>query len=98
VTDLVTFIRARLAEREALAKACSGDEWAASGDVALHAAANDPAYVLRDIAAKRAIVDAYENAVDIQDQPPYTAGLAYAIAEIATVDEDHPDYDESWRP
>jgi hypothetical protein len=88
MTDLATFVRARLNERASTAHACSDDEWSASGiewgdakiwnvtcntveaigtygggmdeDTALHAAANDPAYVLRDIAAKRAIVDAYE--------------------------------------
>jgi hypothetical protein len=91
VTDLVTFIRARLAEREALYRKF------------VQPPADPPggpheSWAMRDVAAKRAIVDAYENAVDMQDQPPYIAGLTYAIAEIATVDENHPDYDESWRP
>lgn len=98
MTDLVTFVRARLADRETLAKAAFWDtgasaEWRAEeaplrskyheswvvldglddGVVGIdnpeaitaksatqHIAANDPAYVLRDIAAKRAIVDELE--------------------------------------
>lgn len=113
--DLITFVRERLDEREATARRAAresnGERWSrlqfrnGLPDVAEHAAANDPAYVLRDIAAKRAIVDAYENALQRNQSPPIDAWLAGAVAAgqfylrcIAAIDAGHPDYNPEWRP
>jgi len=70
-----------------------------------HVVRHDPARVLREIEAKRRIVDAYAEALRIQDGFRETTGemmrrtaiemacLAYAVAYA-----DHPDHREEWKP
>lgn len=85
VSDLVEFLRARLAEDEQTARRALGGEWtclvaprfAAPGErgeievggqvlavptpeTGLHIARHDPARTLREVAAKRAIIDEHE--------------------------------------
>lgn len=116
--QVIAFLRARIAEDEAAAKAASrgpwtvndesypdyvsdadhnqiiaGGRWGGEGSVfdteadALHVVRHDPARVLREVAAKRAILDWYEPG-EHPSMPLYALAEAYA---------DHPDYDEGWR-
>lgn len=86
---------------------------AASSVNAAHIARHDPARVLRDVAAKRAIVDdlrRYEGAIRQEsatarpgDPIPanlYAArdALLAAVQHLASAYDDRPGYDESWRP
>lgn len=127
--DLIEFVRARLDEREALAKQATtvgGKLWhrgpvehdqvlisetghriiIGAGSALPHIAANDPAHVLRDIAAKRAIVDSYAADPNIRSRGGVggvygvgrNQGFAYAVECIAAIDADRPDYNPSWRP
>jgi hypothetical protein len=112
VSDLVAFLNARLDEDEAAARAAAGAPWLpdiGTDAVAEHIARHDPARVLREIAAKRAIVDFYV-------EPPngFLTGIAEAVGDseggsgrtprpltvieavaldLADVWSDHPDYD-----
>jgi hypothetical protein len=62
-----------------------------------HIARHDPARVLAEVAAKRAIVKEFEVA---QSEYPsaYAGGLETAVRFLATVYADHPDYDPAWQP
>ena len=82
--------------------------------VAAHIALNDPARVLREVAAKRALIDAifgYEATIDGEwgdghgpDQiaagmcPDHLPDEIAALLALAAVYSDHPDYDPAWRP
>lgn len=66
-----------------------------------HIATNDPASVLADIAAKRAIITNYRYLAD--GTGPLSDELAgqlkaygWAVAHLASVYSSHPDYDETW--
>jgi hypothetical protein len=133
--DLVAFLRARLDEDEAAAKAAAGvagPDWAwktdvtlddevtdyliapggtlladtrggSDGDLAEHIARHDPARVLREVEAARAIVAAYLKAKGIEpddwaDDPALCEGLHMAIYARAAVYSDHPDYRQEWKP
>lgn len=74
------------------------------GDVTEHIAHWDPARVLAEVAAKRAIVDAYVLR-DQQGQMPggevigyHATGVRTALRHLGAVYADHPDYREEWRP
>jgi hypothetical protein len=131
MSDLVAFLRARLDEDEAVARAavgrgvwdvCTG-EWV-TADVAsrelvfaivadgartqaadlsmawdaderrAHIVRHDPARVLAEAAAKRAILDA----LDLYEYEPEAAGLRLAARCLAAVYAGHPDYREDWKP
>ncbi|MFD8937309.1 DUF6221 family protein [Streptomyces sp. NPDC059578] len=125
--DLIVFLRARLAEDEAVARAAGaglgpawtyncmcvialaeGDQVATGSQDALeaergdHIARHDPARVLREVEAKRALADDYERFVaerrrmmDGWDSYPEISPVLTAFAAIYA---DHPDYREEWRP
>lgn len=128
--DLVTFVRARLDERTALAgfaDDAAGLDWEAgsptgpwsvssnelpAGELVAtglleecsdFVAANDPDYVLRDIAAKRAIVDELErNPALVGDPKDPLHNMAHAhwvqaVRHLAAIDQDHPDYQQEWK-
>ena len=131
--ELSSFIRARLDDDEAAAKAAGlrakspWDKGDAAGSplpsavsmfdasdesfavirgsyVAGHVMRHDPARVLREVEAKRAIVAAYsEHAdLDIADPEPeyaygHAAGLGFAVRQAAAVYSDHPDYQPEWK-
>lgn len=69
-----------------------------------HIAAHDPARVLREIDAKRAIVDRYaevaDSDIDLPNDPEYAYANAYGevVRQLATAYADRPGYLESWRP
>lgn len=142
MTDLVTFLRARLDEDEAIANAArhskegrwqrgttpdkegrvyadcgvfsvsdepidtSGwrfdndyvvyDEGAPSEEEAEHIARHDPARVLREVAAKRAILDARRQQIELDDPEVWIAGDVLLFT-LAAVYADHPDFDPAWK-
>lgn len=51
----------------------------------LHISCNGPDRALREVAAKRAILDEYEADHGLAYGPEYYAGLMFAIAEMVTV-------------
>lgn len=70
-----------------------------------HIARHDPARVLRDIAAKRAIVEMYADKADYDTPDPEleyavgrAVGLGEAVRHLAAVWSGHPDYEEAWKP
>jgi hypothetical protein len=66
---------------------------------AAHIARYDPARVLREIAAKRAILElfAISNEEGFGGSEGWTL-VRDAVRQIAAVYSDHPDYREEWRP
>jgi hypothetical protein len=109
--DLVTFLRARLDEREAAAKAVEVPEdwtsprWFEDVD-AEFIALNDPQFVLADVAAKRRIVDEFGDAGEWlpanrdDDEPEYAYGRARTLHDmiklLAAPFAQHPDFDPAW--
>jgi hypothetical protein len=71
---------------------------------AAHIARHDPARVLRDVEARRVIVNQYAEveANDTDDAYEYADGwanaLGLAVRQLAAVYADHPSYREEWRP
>lgn len=61
---------------------------------AAHIAANDPAHVLREVAAMRAIVDEYETGRS------HAAVVAFhrSLRHLAAIWDTHADYVPGWRP
>lgn len=94
MTDLVTFVRARLDDRE--------QSYGVGITGPLSCVPDAFQWVRRDLEAKRAIVDEYELAhpEDEYDQGLIGReyGLEIAVIHIAAIDSSHVDYDESWRP
>lgn len=89
----------------------AGGRWGGEASVfestedALHIARHDPARVLRDIEAKRAVISRYERAMENRRAHPddlASAGAFLALhgaVRLLTVPyADHPDYREQWRP
>ncbi len=72
--------------------------------VAEHIARHEPARVLREVAAKRARLEAWQNARRQLDRRPdsVTAGVygihGWLLRIDAAVYADHPDYDKEWTP
>ena len=118
VIDLVAFLKARLDEDEAAANAAWGVEWdwryiaqpfgeRPSIAHTVHIARHDPARVLREVEAKRAMIARYERAAALpasvvsfthgQDDG-YAQACADAIRDAAAVWSDHPDYRQEWKP
>ncbi|MFI1580031.1 DUF6221 family protein [Embleya sp. NPDC020630] len=72
-----------------------------------HIARHDPARVLRDVAARRRIVENYTKVCGYGRGGYTPRDEAYVLAEgalattikiLATVYADHPDYQEAWKP
>jgi uncharacterized protein DUF6221 len=149
--DLIAFVRARLDDTEALARAAgAGQPWRAITDgddapavrvgtdddsewfrevnyavwrcedeqdgcpdeargwiaEAQHIAHNDPARVLRQVQAHRAILEAYEIARSIElsrvsynraQDDGYRQAYAGVLRQIATIYSDHESFREEWR-
>ncbi|MFC6886461.1 MULTISPECIES: DUF6221 family protein [Actinomadura] len=129
MSDLVDFLKARLAKDEQIARACSGTSWTVSapGTVsaddaraedgrafvasveneayAEHIARQDPARVLRQVAAVRLVVEEHEKQAWVMEHGSRreTAQAAHAAREtvlrlLASAYADHPAYREEWRP
>ncbi|MFF4433630.1 DUF6221 family protein, partial [Streptomyces sp. NPDC001513] len=64
-----------------------------------HIARFDPARVMTEVDAKRAIVDAYDGSPGSDDATATShEGLHTAVLLLASVYADHADYREEWRP
>ena len=100
MSDIAAFIRARLDEKEGSVNRL--------GPRGLWLGSVDKPRVLRDIAAKRAIVElhdgphecsAYDHNGDIDNCTWIDDGrICSTLRLIAAIDSDHPDYDETWKP
>jgi hypothetical protein len=89
--------------------------------IARHIARHDPAHVIRDVTAKRALLNAYAATLDLRDaaaEQVRASGTAVEdrhldnwaragteaivmggiVAHFAAVYDQHPDYQEAWRP
>lgn len=109
-STLAAFLLARLDEDEAAAREAGvvpgGDVAVASLPDGVHrfVTANGPARVLREVEAKRAIVEAHEalsKPVKVADRlmfPSLQGALEIALRRLASVYRDHPDFDEGWLP
>lgn len=115
MTDIVEFIKARLDEDEAIADAAvrfdyGVTNWCDEGDhVNRHIARHDPARVLREVAAKRALLDAHCTdpkyggteclGCHANFQEEYWTqdiNKCPTLRAIASVYSDHQDYDPTW--
>lgn len=74
-------------------------------DIAAFVATHDPTRVLAEVAAKRAILDAYTEAVEFYDAPANrhhpageVHGLYTAVQWLAVPYAGRPGFDETWRP
>lgn len=101
---LVTWLRAQLDADEAAARAAydeASDYEVVGSDLAeLHFVNWKPDRVLRDITAKRAIVDHAERAHELAKVGPSSGDGAWflAVRYLAVAYEDRLGYDDSWRP
>jgi hypothetical protein len=105
MSDLVEFLTARLDEDEAAARAWLpiGNPDAAARE---HIARHDPARVLREVEAKRAILamwqepetDRYLPTGEVVAQVAAADAIDSVVRELNAVYSDHPDYDEAWGP
>ena len=121
--ELAAVVIARLDEDEAAAREAAtrgakwssvkldpeelGDAWWLFPPFEIHVRRHDPARVLREVAAGRAIIERYKHA---RAAPPpnanFTAGqddgyrqaCADAIRDLAAIHSDHPDYRDEWKP
>lgn len=109
--DLVAFLRDRLAEDEAAARKVPEDLreiplglWAGTGPME-HLARHSAARVLREVEAKRRIVDEYAERAHYDNEDWHYEGatgrihgLGEALRFLASVYSDHPSFREEWRP
>lgn len=99
---LTEFLTARLDEDEALAQAAREDyrmDLRMARDMAQHSARHNPARVLREVEAKRAILARHTK--EVWDGSCFDCAEPYpcpTVRAIAAVYADHADYDEAWRP
>jgi hypothetical protein len=92
--------------KDAIVVAATGeDDDPQSMDDAIHIAANDPAYTLADIAAKRAIIADYERVWESRRAHPEDMAAAAALLALHGVVQllvspyaDHPDYRSGEKP
>jgi uncharacterized protein DUF6221 len=72
-----------------------------------HIARHDPARVLREVEAKRAILARYEDCLIRMEDPEYPNAVArdqareyedFVLPDLASAWAGHPDYDEAWAP
>ena len=91
MSDLVAFLKARLAKDAAAAKAMPGViEWLTDDGATV--VRHDPARVLREVEAKRKILADYDNGYD----EGLTPGLDVAVYYLVAVYSDHPDFRQEW--
>lgn len=113
--DLVTWLRAQLDEDERLAQAADPKQVRAivaanmgSFYSVRHIALHDPARVLREVEAKRAVLDLYEAMLagfEAAAEGTILAGAAkvrlgayeLAVQHLASAYSDHPGYREEWK-
>lgn len=105
------FLNARIDEDEAAAGAAAGSSWVTviiDRSTSEHIVLHDPARVLREVAAKRAIIEAADEATSNDmsvdndrrvgsrnmAEEPYVGDLI--LRALAGVYSDHPDYRTEW--
>ena len=106
---IVEFLEARLAEDETVALMTYDDptfgrSWPdMDGEVRspelVHSRRHDPARVLREVAAKRAIASGarlYEDAGFPDFEGGFSSASEDAVAQLARVYSDHPDFNPEW--
>jgi Family of unknown function (DUF6221) len=116
MSELVAFCNARLDEDEAAARAAASGPWmprrGPNAARVEHIARHDPARVLREVAANRAILEYYveppngfrtgnaEVISSAEGGSGRAAGVLTVIEaivlDLAAVWSDHPDYDSAW--
>jgi len=90
--------------RDATGETVVMDEYRWGGSAFTHIARYDPARVLREVAAKRARLDAYiaANAAVQRHGDLYMTGVAHGLAVAVKGDaaswDNHPDYKQAWAP
>jgi hypothetical protein len=77
--------------RDSTGKVVVADEY--HWDPMPHIARYDPAWALRDVAAKRAIIAEYE---EFNGEYEWQSALSFAIVRLAAAWDDHPDYLPEW--
>lgn len=87
MSDLAAFLRARLDEDEQQAT------YRLKEPTQYAAFEADPARVLRDVEAKRVILDRYER---WDEGYGFQSALEIAVSVLAAVYSDHPDYRPEW--
>lgn len=105
------FLNARIDEDEAAAGAAAGSSWVTviiDRSTGEHIVLHDPTRVLREVAAKRAIIEAADEATgcDMQVDSEFRVGTRDESEEpyvgdvilraLASVYSDHPDYRTEW--
>lgn len=102
---LASFLMDRLIEDEVVASAAVEDiddaELLAPDGVAEHFTRHDPVRVLREVAAKRALVHIWLQTLagQLREHDPGALAVAeQALAHLASVYADHPDYRPGWAP
>jgi hypothetical protein len=100
---LATFLLARLDEDERIAADAAelfdGAQLQVADDVGAHIVRHDPARVLRDVAATRAVVQIWLDGIAGQLSQNRGEGLDLvdaAMSRLAAVYSDHPDYRPAW--
>ncbi len=77
----------------------AGHYWTVASEVfipiAEHMARHDPARVLRDVAAKRAVIAALMEIPEVGKDAGFRA-ISKSIPAMAAVYSDHPDYQKEW--
>jgi hypothetical protein len=116
VSDLTAFLDARLDEDEAAAKAAWGVEWdwryvaqplgeRPSIAHTLHIARHDPARVLREVVAKRSLVEDHTGQCCVNDTccgeiagyfDSEAGDPCPVLRHLAAIYSDHPDYRQEW--
>ena len=106
-TALAAFLAARLDEDEAIARHAGScdfyddvDDSVPLADERNHILRHAPARVLREVAAKRAILDQSEVEVEYGRQVDFDVrdALDSAVRHLAAVYSDHPAYLPEWAP
>lgn len=118
--DLTAFLAARLDEDEAALGYVEPGPWTSSGpyvgsasgiiaqarhtETGAHIARHDPARVLREVEAKRAMLalhNAFSNPASLVERalwPSIREALLCILRDAAAVYSDHPDYRQEWAP
>jgi hypothetical protein len=102
---LVEFLTARLDEDEAMAQRASDhpDAWGVMANDNYGYLLVQPARVLADVKAKRAIVElraalSQMDRADDRWEAGHIQSADFAVRHLATAYADHPDYREEWKP
>ncbi|KPC74269.1 hypothetical protein ADL26_11530 [Thermoactinomyces vulgaris] len=108
--SMVDFLKARIEEDRVLAQAAIDDLNGpddcyfdtSNRHIVNHYLRHDPARVLREVAAKRAVIEGGHD--DQHECPDWQQSSAYpyvgcnVLRQMAAIYDSHPDYREEWKP